>query len=578
MATKSTIKQRGAMTVVQRSSPGVRLSLGGDRIVASSTRTLRASVGGPGYNLSSGTVHNMSKESVKTVRSEREKERAEMQGLNERFASYIEKVSYLEGQNKALLDEVERLKKLKGFNDQKIREMYEDELKSAREELERCGKDRGELESQILALTDARDTEKLKVADLEKSIEDYVSKMEKLNNEIAGLVGDIELLRRNQTLVEDENNRLKLQLQKLQDDNARLREDLTEATNAQLEEANRAQTLEEELEFTKNALMTENEELRRLLKQDSAMPDVRAMWEGKMKQAIAAIRQAYDDELRNIQANCEAQYELQLRNIQSSMKKEQPDSSIVKEETRKLKSQVNSAQSELGALQGQIASLRELLASKERELDSLEEEYKIHKLDCAGRIRELEDELADVTSDLNQLSSDKLTLEMEIGTYRKLLEQQEHSLESIVESRTGAMSKGGSKLTDILQSSMSQSSSTGQITVQRTSRGKVAFQEYSPEGKFVSIENTSPSQAFDLKAWKVLRKDGSGMVDNSFTFGDNVNLGAKQTLTIYGKKFSNLAKGIDQVLEDQAWASGSGTFVLVDDKGAEKATLKINFM
>ncbi|KAK3587053.1 hypothetical protein CHS0354_008081 [Potamilus streckersoni] len=578
MATKSTIKQRGSLAVVQRSSPGVRLSLGGDRMVASFTRTFRASVGGAGYNLSSGTVHTMSKESVKTVRSEREKERVEMQGLNERFASYIEKVSYLEGQNKALLDEVERLKKLKGFNDQKIREVYEDELKAAREELERCGKDRGELESQILSLTDGRDTEKMKVTDLEKSIEVYVSKMEKLNSESAGLIGDIELLRRNQNLVEDENIRLKLQIQKLQDDNVRLREDLTDATNAQMEEANQAQTFEEELEFTKNALMTENEELRRLLKQDSAMPDVRAMWEGKMKQAIAAIRQAYDEELRNIQANCEAQYELQLRNIQSSMKKEQPDSSIVKEETKKWKYQLNSAQNELAALQFQFASLREQLAVKERDLDSLEEEFKIHKLDCAGKIRELEDELTEVTSDLNQLSSDKLTLEMEIGTYRKLLEQQEHSLESIVKLRTGAMSKGGAELTDILHSSIPNSSSTGQITVQRTNRGKVAFQEFSPEGMFVAIENTSDSKAFDLKSWKVLRKDGFGTVDNSFTFGDNVSLGAKEALAIYGKKWSALANGMDQVLEDEAWAIGSGTFVLVDDKGVEKATLKINFM
>ena len=53
---------------------------------------------------------NVSHTGVTNVKSSREKEKKEMQDLNERFANYIEKSRFLEAQNKKLGSELDALK------------------------------------------------------------------------------------------------------------------------------------------------------------------------------------------------------------------------------------------------------------------------------------------------------------------------------------------------------------------------------------------------------------------------------------------------------------------------------------
>lgn len=83
-----------------------------------------------------------------------------MQGLNERFASYIEKVRFLEAQNKALLAEIERLKKLKGFDVSEIKELYEQEIAESRNVIDELSKEKAKFDSTLVGLQDALDDEK----------------------------------------------------------------------------------------------------------------------------------------------------------------------------------------------------------------------------------------------------------------------------------------------------------------------------------------------------------------------------------------------------------------------------------
>lgn len=83
-----------------------------------------------------------------------------MQGLNERFASYIEKVRFLEAQNKALLAEIDRLKKLKGFDVSEIKELYEQEIAESRNVIDELSKEKAKFDSTLVGLQDALDDEK----------------------------------------------------------------------------------------------------------------------------------------------------------------------------------------------------------------------------------------------------------------------------------------------------------------------------------------------------------------------------------------------------------------------------------
>lgn len=88
----------------------------------------------------------------------RTNEKAELQHLNDRFASYIEKVRFLEQQNQALTVEVERLR---GREPTRIADLYEEEMRELRRQIEVVTNQRSRVEVERDNLAD--DLQKLKL-------------------------------------------------------------------------------------------------------------------------------------------------------------------------------------------------------------------------------------------------------------------------------------------------------------------------------------------------------------------------------------------------------------------------------
>lgn len=89
----------------------------------------------------------------------RTNEKAELQHLNDRFASYIEKVRFLEQQNAALTVEVEKLRNREGPG--RVAEMYEEEMRELRRQIEAMSNQRARVEVERDNLAD--DLQKLKL-------------------------------------------------------------------------------------------------------------------------------------------------------------------------------------------------------------------------------------------------------------------------------------------------------------------------------------------------------------------------------------------------------------------------------
>ncbi len=120
------------------SSPISRISLG-------STNTALL-LGSPGDRLDF-SADSLMKAQYKETRTN---EKMEMMGLNDRFASYIEKVRLLEQQNKVLVVE---LNQLKGKEPSRLGDIYQEELRELRRQVDglTAGKARLEIERDNLA-------------------------------------------------------------------------------------------------------------------------------------------------------------------------------------------------------------------------------------------------------------------------------------------------------------------------------------------------------------------------------------------------------------------------------------------
>ncbi|XP_078099988.1 desmin-like [Sander vitreus] len=144
--------------------------------------TSRASVGrsytGMGETLDFSLADALNQEFMTT----RTNEKVELQHLNDRFASYIEKVRFLEQQNQALAVEVERLR---GREPTRIADLYEEEMTELRRQVEIVTNQRSRIEVERDNLLD--DVDKLKLR-----LQEEILQKEDAENNLAAFRADVD--------------------------------------------------------------------------------------------------------------------------------------------------------------------------------------------------------------------------------------------------------------------------------------------------------------------------------------------------------------------------------------------------
>lgn len=137
------------------SAPAYRVSSSFvNRPLGTSRTSVGRSYAGMGETLDFSLADALNQEFLAT----RTNEKAELQHLNDRFASYIEKVRFLEQQNQALSVEVERLR---GREPTRIADLYEEEMRELRRQVEILTNQRSRVEVERDNL--AEDLDKLKL-------------------------------------------------------------------------------------------------------------------------------------------------------------------------------------------------------------------------------------------------------------------------------------------------------------------------------------------------------------------------------------------------------------------------------
>ncbi|XP_063422876.1 retrograde protein of 51 kDa-like isoform X5 [Mytilus trossulus] len=574
--TQPTIGTRS--TVINRTSHGGGGSMmqgGGSRSVS-----MRMSMGGNSApSFAQGTVSSMSHKNVANVLDTRAKEKCEMNVLNERFASYIEKVRFVEAQNKALLAEIDRLKKQKNFDASEIKELYEQEIADSRKIIDDLSDEKAKFDATLVSLQDQLEDERRDRINAEKTVDDLSNKIDRLNDQLGNNEGELANLRLRIETLEDENARLKKDKTTLQNDISRIRADLDEETCKRIQAEMKLQTSEEDCKFQINIYEAEIAELKAMLDRDRSI-EMKDIWKGEISKAINELNTQYALEVDRIQAEMQKNYDMQMNEMRAGLNRDNMETMSAREESKKVKGKLNELQPLISQLQAENAMLKSRLDGLQAQYDDECREHESDVQRLQSSIDRLQMEMDTVLSELQILQDAKLSLELEIAAYRKLLEAEETNMRRVVEHSSGSRSGGAQLLSDMIvskggsgdsqKSSMSHASK--RVSLVKSARGDIRFEGCDASGGWVAIKNNG-SKAINMKGW-TLKKVINGMDKYSYTFTAENNAQPGKEMRLVASGMKDEASFGDIIVENFTWAP-TGKFVLVDDKSAEKATMDI---
>lgn len=309
----------------------------------------------------------------------RTNEKVELQELNDRFANYIEKVRFLEQQNAALAAEVNRLK---GREPTRVAEIYEEELRELRRQVEVLTNQRARVDVERDNLLD--DLQRLKA---------------KLQEEIQ--------------LKEEAENNL-----------AAFRADVDAATLARIDLERRIESLNEEIAFLKKVHEEEIRELQAQLQEQQVQVEM-DMSKPDLTAALRDIRAQYETIAAKNISEAEEWYKSKVSDLTQAANKNNDALRQAKQEMMEYRHQIQSYTCEIDALKGTNDSLMRQMRELEDRFASEASGYQDNIARLEEEIRHLKDEMARHLREYQDLLNVKMALDVEIATYRKLLEGEE---------------------------------------------------------------------------------------------------------------------------------------------------------
>ncbi|KFP10621.1 Keratin, type II cytoskeletal 75, partial [Egretta garzetta] len=319
----------------------------------------------------------------------RKDEKEQIKTLNNKFASFIDKVRFLEQQNKVLetkwtLLQDQGQKNNSGKNN--LDPLFEAYINNLKRQLANLLNERGRMDGELKNMQDL-------VEDFKNKYEEEINRRTAAENEFVVLKKDVDAAYMNKVELEA-----------------------------------KVDALTDELSFLRALYDAELAQLSAQVSDTAVILSMDNNRDLDLSSIIAEVKAQYEDIANRSRAEAEAWYQTKFEELQATAGKHGDDLRNTKGEISELNRLIQRIRSEIENTRNQCATLQTAIGDSEERGELALKDAKAKMADLEDALQKAKADMARQLREYQELMNVKLALDIEIATYRKLLEGEESRL------------------------------------------------------------------------------------------------------------------------------------------------------